>query len=204
MRPGGSVKNVALLCSGRKGPGGSGLGASGTLSPSSQPCGNGGSLTCAESLLRFCPTALLLCLNPPPVNRDPPPSRYKERGENGGVCGQIPFSHGLSLSTSSVMERGDSDLAGFSGLNSMIPVWCHPRPWRGHRARPSQLFLLSFVLSICSGQGPGHRLTVEAMVQEGLRGRWLPVVWGGLLAGPSKVQGGPRSEARQVSTGLPQ
>ena len=88
-------------------------------------------------------------------------------------------------------------------MNSMIPVWCRPRPWRGHRAHPSQFFLLSFVPSLCSGQGPGHLLTVEAMVQEGLRGRWLPVVWGGLLAGMSEVQGGPRSEARQVSTGLP-
>ena len=86
MRPSGSVKNVALLCSGRKGPGGSGLGASGTLSPSSQPCGNGGSLTCAESLLRFCPTALLLCLYPLPVNRDPPPHQGTRKEVRMEVC----------------------------------------------------------------------------------------------------------------------
>ena len=64
--------------------------SSGTLSPSSHRCGNRGSLAGAKTLLRFRPAALLFCLHPPPVNRDPPPSRYKERSENRGVCGQLP------------------------------------------------------------------------------------------------------------------
>ena len=48
------------------------MGSSGTLSLSSQPQGNRGSLRGAEILLRFRPMALLLCLYPDPVNRDPP------------------------------------------------------------------------------------------------------------------------------------
>ena len=76
-----------LCCArGRKGPGGSGLGASGALSTSSQPCGNEGSLTGAESLLRLSPTALLLCLNPPPVNRDPPPHPGTRKEVRMEVC----------------------------------------------------------------------------------------------------------------------
>ena len=57
--------------------------------------------------------------------------------------------------------------------------------------------------SLGSGQGPGHLLTVETVVWEGLGGRWLPKVRGRHLAGPSEVQGGPRAEARLVSTNRP-
>ena len=53
--------------------------SSGTLSPSSHRCGNRGSLAGAKTLLRFRPAALLFCLHPPPVNRDPPlPGTRKE------------------------------------------------------------------------------------------------------------------------------
>ena len=84
----------------------------------------------------------------------------------------------------------------------MITVWCCPRPWRGHVACLSQNFLLS-VLSLGSGQGPGHLLTVETIVWEGLGGRRLPKVRGIHLAGLSEFQGGPRVEARFVSTDIP-
>ena len=93
------------------------MGSSGTLFPSSQPHGNGGSLQGAEILLRFRPIALLLRLYPDPVNRDPPPptSRYNKINENGCVCGQVSCSHGLSLSltTSSAVESDDSNLVGY-------------------------------------------------------------------------------------------
>ena len=66
------------------------MGSSGTLFPSSQPHGNGGSLQGAEILLRFRPAALLFCSHPAPVNREPPPGTRKEvRME---VCGQLPCS----------------------------------------------------------------------------------------------------------------
>ena len=59
------------------------------------------------------------------------------------------------------------------------------------------------VLSLGSGQGPGHLLTVETIVWEGLGGRRLPKVRGIHLAGLSEFQGGPRVEARFVSTDIP-
>ena len=62
--------------------------------------------------------------------------------------------------------------------------------------------ILSFVLSLGSGQGLGHLLTVEAMVWERLGGRWFPKVWGRHMAGPSEVQGGPRAKARLVNMDL--
>ena len=66
------------------------MGSSGTLSPSSHQCRNGGSLAGAKTLLRFRPAALLFCSHPAPVNREPPPGTRKEvRME---VCGQLPCS----------------------------------------------------------------------------------------------------------------
>lgn len=74
-------ERVTLLCLGKERPRRPGLVASGTLSPPSQPCGNRGSAS-VESLLRFRAMALHLRLSPTPVNRDPP-SKYKDRSEDG-------------------------------------------------------------------------------------------------------------------------
>lgn len=90
------------------------LGTSGTVSLSSQPCGNGGSLRGAETLLRFRPVVLLLHLQPPPVNRDPPLGTRKEVRMGWLWSGSLQsWAISLCLGASLAIERGDNNLAGY-------------------------------------------------------------------------------------------
>ena len=82
----------------------------------------------------------------------------------------------LSLGSSSAVERGDSNLAGFLRFEFCDPCVVLSQALARTQRVPVPVVpaLLSSFSS--SGQGPGHLLTVEAMVQEGLGGRWLPKV----------------------------
>ena len=109
----------------------------------------------------------------------------------------------LSLSTSSVAEQSDSNLAGYLRFEFCDPCVVLSQALARTQRVPVPVVSALLCSFSSSGQGPGHLLTVEAMVHEELRGRWLPKARGRLLAGPSEVQGGPRAKARQVSMGLP-